>query len=87
MRATGGAQFVTAIDGAGADTAGVQVAAGGGSWSSLSDRSLKANLAAVDGRAVLEIICAAYQSAKEGRRVTLPLAPVQVPYPAALWLR
>lgn len=40
-----------------------------------------------DGRAVLEIICAAYQSAKEGRRVTLPLAPVQVPYPAALWLR
>ncbi len=56
-RATGGVQFVTAIDGTtGADAAGVQVAAGGGSWSALSDRSLKANLAAVDSQAVLEAV-------------------------------
>lgn len=57
VRATGGVQFVTAINGTtGADTAGVQVAAGGGSWSALSDRSLKANLASVDSQAVLQAV-------------------------------
>ncbi len=57
VRATGGVQFVTAINGTtGADTAGVQVAAGGGSWSALSDRSLKANLSAVDSQAVLQAV-------------------------------
>jgi trimeric autotransporter adhesin len=34
-------------------TAGVQLAPGGGSWSSLSDRNVKANFTAVDGRDVL----------------------------------
>jgi hypothetical protein len=53
VRSTGGAQFVTGIDGSGNPTAGVQVAAGGGSWSSLSDRNVKANIAAVNGRDVL----------------------------------
>jgi hypothetical protein len=47
-RATGGVRFVTAIDGSGSPTAGVQVASGGGSWSSLSDSSLKRNLEPVD---------------------------------------
>ncbi|MBI3459573.1 tail fiber domain-containing protein [Candidatus Acetothermia bacterium] len=36
-----------------AKTAGVSVAAGGGSWSSVSDRNAKANLHSVDGRAIL----------------------------------
>ena len=35
-------------------TSGVYVASGGGSWSSVSDRNLKANVQPVDGRAVLE---------------------------------
>jgi hypothetical protein len=52
-RATGGVRFVTAIDAAGAPTAGVQVAAGSGSWASLSDRALKRNFARVDGSWIL----------------------------------
>jgi hypothetical protein len=52
-RATGGARFVSAIDGSGNPTAGVQLAAGGGSWSSISDRNLKDNFTPVDGQAVL----------------------------------
>ncbi|MFZ6027674.1 MAG: tail fiber domain-containing protein [Chloroflexota bacterium] len=55
-RATGGVQFVTGINGSGTPTTGVQVAAGGGSWSSISDRGLKANFAVVDGRAVLAAV-------------------------------
>lgn len=52
---TGGARFVSAINlTTGAPTAGVSLAAGGGSWSSISDRSAKANFASVDGRDVLE---------------------------------
>jgi len=56
VRSTGGAQFVTAIDGSGNPIAGVQVAAGGGSWTSLSDRNFKSNFADVDGRAVLKAV-------------------------------
>src|SRR5207244_10667510 len=52
-RATGGVRFVTAVDSNGNPTAGVQVAAGGGSWSSISDRAAKANVVSVDGREVL----------------------------------
>ncbi len=52
-RTTGGARFVSAIDGSGNPTAGVELAAGGGSWSSLSDRSLKENFAPVDAEEVL----------------------------------
>jgi len=41
---------------------------------------------AKDGRAVLEIIYAAYQSAGTGARVTLPeIRDKKVPYPMALW--
>ncbi len=53
-RATGGVQFVTAIDGSGNDSAGVQVASGGGSWSSLSDRAAKQNFSAIDAREILQ---------------------------------
>jgi hypothetical protein len=58
VRATGGARIVSAIDGTGAATAGVTLAAGAGAWSTLSDRNAKANFAAVDGRAVLERLAA-----------------------------
>jgi len=48
-RASGGVYFYTNA----AMTSGVRVAAGGGSWSSVSDRNLKANFAPVDGKDVL----------------------------------
>jgi len=54
VRCTGGAGFVTAIDGSGAATAGSQLASGGGSWSSISDRNLKENFSPMDGREVLK---------------------------------
>lgn len=38
-----------------------------------------------DGREVLEMTYAAYQSAKTGAKVTLPAETVRVPYPMALW--
>jgi hypothetical protein len=48
-RTTGGARFISAIDpGTGAPTAGVSLAAGGGSWSSLSDRASKRGFTPVD---------------------------------------
>ena len=53
-RATGGVYLVTGINGSGANTAGVQVAAGGNAWSALSDKNSKANFAPIDGRAVME---------------------------------
>ena len=49
-RASGGFAFYTA---AGTST-GAYLPAGSGSWASLSDRSMKANLMAVDGHAILE---------------------------------
>ena len=57
-RATGGVRFVTAIDGAGVPTAGVTVVAGGGSWTTLSDRAAKDDLAPIDGRDVLAKVAA-----------------------------
>ncbi|MGZ8243194.1 tail fiber domain-containing protein [Methylomagnum sp.] len=59
VRATGGVRLVTAIDGiSGIPTAGVQLSAGSGTWTSLSDRNAKENLAPVDGRQVLEKVAA-----------------------------
>jgi hypothetical protein len=52
-RATGGVRFVTAIDGSGNPTAGVTLASGGGSWSSISDRNAKENFEDVDFRELL----------------------------------
>lgn len=53
-RATGGVYFVSAINGSGTATAGVQLPAGGNAWSALSDRNSKANFAPVDARSVVE---------------------------------
>lgn len=52
-RATGGVRFVTAVDGSGDPAAGAHLAAGSGSWSSLSDRNAKTALVPVDGADVL----------------------------------
>ncbi len=57
VRATGGTRIVSAINiGTGAPTAGVQLSPGSGSWSSLSDRNVKANLSVVDNRQILELL-------------------------------
>ncbi len=53
-RATGGVFFVSAIAGDGTATAGVQLPIGGNAWAALSDKNSKANLAPIDGRAVME---------------------------------
>jgi hypothetical protein len=54
VRATGGVRFVSSVDASGNPKAGVSLAAGGGSWSSLSDRDSKENVVAVDARQVLD---------------------------------
>ena len=53
VRATGGVRFILGIDNNGAPTWTCSVA-NGRSWSCSSDRNLKENLVAVDGRQVLE---------------------------------
>ncbi len=53
-RATGGVRFVSAVDAdTGAPTAGVTLASGAGSWTSLSDRHAKDRVRPVSGRTVL----------------------------------
>jgi hypothetical protein len=47
-RATGGVRFVTGIDRGGDPVAGVQLAPGSGSWASLSSRSAKVGVEALD---------------------------------------
>lgn len=54
VRASGG---VTMFTNAGATT-GARLFAGSGSWTSMSDRAVKSNVAAVDPRAVLEAVAA-----------------------------
>jgi hypothetical protein len=53
-RASGGTTFYSNA----AATAGVRLAPGGGSWSTLSDRNMKANFAAVDSQSILEQVAA-----------------------------
>ncbi len=53
VRSTGGARFVSAINGSGNPTAGVTLASGGGSWASLSDEASKTATTPVSGREVL----------------------------------
>ncbi len=53
VRSTGGARFVSAIDGSGNPAAGVTLASGGGSWASLSDEASKTAITPVSGREVL----------------------------------
>jgi trimeric autotransporter adhesin len=57
-RATGGVRFVTGLDGSGNPDAGVSLAAGSGSWTSLSDRNAKENFAPVNAQAVLAKVAA-----------------------------
>src|SRR5207245_3839308 len=52
VRSTGGARFVSGFDGSGNPT-GVSLAAGGGSWSSLSDRAAKKGIVPLDSGSVL----------------------------------
>jgi hypothetical protein len=88
-RATGGVYFVTAINGSGAPVAGVQVAGGGGSWSSLSDRAAKRDLAPADADAVLSKVVALpiytwrYKTETSG---ALHLGPVSQDFRAAFGL-
>ncbi len=58
VRATGGVRLVSAVDESGQPTAGVALAPGSGSWSTLSDRAAKRNFEPVDGRRVLEQLAA-----------------------------
>ena len=53
-RATGGVRFVTGIDASGRVLAGVRIAAGSGSWETLSDRHVKTAFSPVEGRQILE---------------------------------
>ena len=54
-RASGGFVFMTAVNGT---TTGAQLPAGSGSWSSLSDKNSKENFKEINGREVLDKICA-----------------------------
>ncbi len=53
-RATGGVRFVTALDSSGKPSAGVRLAAGSGSWETLSDRNAKTNFVPVDEQVILQ---------------------------------
>jgi hypothetical protein len=57
-RCTGGARFVTAIDGSGKPTAGVSLAPGATSWGTISDRDRKKGFRDVDGEDVLSRLAA-----------------------------
>jgi len=54
VRSSGGVWFFTSSN----DSTGVSVAAGGGSWSNISDRNVKANFAAIDPRDVAAKVAA-----------------------------
>jgi hypothetical protein len=59
IRGTGGVRIATAVNAVtGAVTAGVAVPAGGGSWTSLSDRNAKRDLEHADAKAVLAAVAA-----------------------------
>jgi hypothetical protein len=58
VRCTGGARFVTAIDGTGTQTAGVRLFAGDTAWSAISDRNEKKNFQPLNGVAVLTRLAA-----------------------------
>jgi trimeric autotransporter adhesin len=53
VRATGGVRFVSAVGAGGSPTAGVQLAPGNSSWSTLSDRASKRAIKPASGRRVL----------------------------------
>ena len=80
VRATGGVRLVTGVDANGAPMTGATLAPGSGSWSSLSDRNAKENLAPVDGAEVLRKLVALpisswnYRTQSEGVRHLGPSA-------------
>jgi hypothetical protein len=57
-RCVGGARFVSGIDGDGNPLAGVRLAIGGGSWSTLSDLNAKENLQPIDAGKVFQKLIA-----------------------------
>jgi hypothetical protein len=56
VRATGGVRLVTGIDSSGSPLVGAELPAGSGSWSSLSDRAVKANVAPADEALILSVL-------------------------------
>jgi hypothetical protein len=58
VRASGGVRLVTAVDAAGAPTAGVRLPAGSGSWEMLSDRAAKVAFAEADPQQILSQVAA-----------------------------
>lgn len=52
-RSTGGVKFFSAVDGLGVPTSGVVLTAGGGAWSSYSDREGKENVTLIDEEELL----------------------------------
>jgi hypothetical protein len=56
VRATGGVRLVTAIDSSGNPVAGVELPSGSGSWSSLSDKEVKANVLPVYENQILLLL-------------------------------
>ncbi|MGD2178805.1 MAG: tail fiber domain-containing protein [Anaerolineae bacterium] len=56
VRATGGVRLVTGIDSSGSPLVGAELPAGSGSWSSLSDRAVKANVAPADASLILSLL-------------------------------
>ena len=58
VRATGGARFISGVDGSGSITSGVVLASGGNSWASLSDRNAKENFVVVNPVDVLNKVLA-----------------------------
>lgn len=58
VRATGGVRFVTAIDANGSNAAGITLAPGSGTWTSLSDRHAKENFTPANPREILNKVAA-----------------------------
>ena len=58
VRSVGGVRFVSGISGGGAVTSGVTLAAGSGTWTSLSDVNAKENFREIDGEDVLAKLAA-----------------------------
>jgi hypothetical protein len=56
VRATGGVRLITGIDSDGDPVMGIELAAGSGSWSTLSDREVKANVAPADASTILSLL-------------------------------
>ena len=56
VRATGGVRFVTGLDVKGEPQIGVRLAAGSGSWETLSDRNAKTAIVPVDGKQMLDTL-------------------------------